>query len=271
VKNAFRIAADSIRALLHQRLLLALMLVTLGMTVIASISLGNTQQRIRAQFEAEPGPTPMPGMEKMSELDQKRMRERLETTGSMFQAFFYMTASFCGAVVALFIFCTAVASEIRRGTIRVTLTKPVSRTQFLLGKYLGGVAVMLTYWVLMSAALVLFTRSQQSELSPAVPFAPWLMFCQHLMLGSVGLLLSLYLHPLLAGVVAFFASASFLSPPNPLFFLLPSYNRFDLFGDILTGALVRGRDVVLLSLYALDFTAIMLLLAVWRFRRKELV
>jgi ABC-type transport system involved in multi-copper enzyme maturation permease subunit len=164
-----------------------------------------------------------------------------------------------------------VASEIRRGTIRVTLTKPVSRTQFLLGKYLGGVAVMLTYWLVMTAAIVFFARSQRSDLAPAVAFAPWLMFCKHLMLGSVGLLLSLYLHPLLAGVLAFFASASFLSAPNPLYFILPSYDRFSLFGDILMGSLIGPRDVGLLSLYALDFTAIMLLLSLWRFQTKELV
>jgi hypothetical protein len=34
---------------------------------------------------------------------------------------------------------------------------------------------------------------------------------------------------------------------------------------------MRPRDVAMLSLYALDFTAIMLLLALWRFRSKELV
>ncbi len=130
---------------------------------------------------------------------------------------------------------------------------------------------MLAYWTLMSIAIVLFARSEQSELSPAVPFAPWLMLCKQLMLGSVGMLLSLFVHPLLAGVLAFFASSSFLSPRNPLYFVLPSYDRFSLFGDILLGSLVRPQDVILLTLYALDFTAIMILLSLWRFRTKELI
>jgi len=270
MKTAFRIAVDSIRALLHQRLLLALMLLTLGMTVVASISLSAMKAQIASQYEKDPD-KPMPGTEKMSEADRKQMREAMESAGTMFQAFFYGAASFAGSVIALFIFCNAVASEIRRGTIRVTLTKPVSRTQFLLGKYLGGVAVMLTYWLVMTAAIVFFARSQRSDLAPAVAFAPWLMLCKHLMLGSVGMLLSLYLHPLLAGVLAFFASSSFLSAPNPLYFILPSYDRFSLFGDILVGSLIGPRDVGLLSLYALDFTAIMLLLSLWRFQTKELV
>jgi ABC-type transport system involved in multi-copper enzyme maturation permease subunit len=270
VRTALLIAADSVRALLHQRLLLALMLLTVGLTVIASVSLSAMQRQIAAQYEQD-SDKPLPGTEKMSEQERKQMREAMESAGSMFQGLFFVAASFGGTVIALFIFCNAVSSEIRRGTIKVTLTKPVSRTQFLLGKYLGGVAVMLFYWSAMSAAIVFFARSQQTELAPAAAYAPWLMLWTHLMLGSVGMLLSLYMHPLLAGVLAFFASASFLNPPNPLYFLLPSYDRFNLFGEIVLGTLVRPRDVALLSLYALDVTTILLLLSLWRFRTKELV
>jgi len=271
MKNALRIAVDSIRALLHQWTLLALVLVTLGMTSIASIALGVAQRNILARFDREPRERAAPELEGMSEADRKRMSEGMELAGSTFHALFHGAASFAGEVVSLFIFCTAVASEIRRGTIRVSLTKRVSRTEFLLGKYMGGVVVMLTYWVLMSAAIVFVAQTRQSQLSPAAPFAPFLMLCQHLMVGSVGLLLSLYVHPLVAGVVAFFASASFLSPPNPLYFILPSYDRFNLFWDLIMGSLFSPKDAVLLSLYALDFTVIMLLLAIWRFRNKELI
>jgi hypothetical protein len=37
------------------------------------------------------------------------------------------------------------------------------------------------------------------------------------------------------------------------------------------GTLVSGKDVLVLSLYAVDFVILMLIFALWRFRTKELV
>jgi Cu-processing system permease protein len=189
----------------------------------------------------------------------------------MFQAAFYQVASFGGSLVSLFIFSMAVAGEIRRGTIRITLTKPVSRTQYILGKYLGGIVVMAGYACIASAAIILFAKFGDLELSPAMKFAPWLMFCRQLMLGSLTMLLSLFVHPFVGAVLAFFAGNGFYGKFNPLFYLLPSYGAFNLFGQMLEGTLVSGKDVLLLTLYAFDFVVLMLVLALWRFRTKELV
>ena len=95
------------------------------------------------------------------------------------------------------------------------------------------------------------------------------MFCQILVVGSVGMLLSLLIHPLLAGVAAFFASASLLSSPNPLYFILPSYDRFNVTHSIWTGEMIALEDVLLLTAYAVDVAAIMVLLALWLFRTRE--
>jgi hypothetical protein len=54
-------------------------------------------------------------------------------------------------------------------------------------------------------------------------------------------------------------------------FVLPSYSEFGVFFDVLRSTLVDCNDVALLSLYAFDFVATMLLLAIWRFRTKELL
>ena len=40
---------------------------------------------------------------------------------------------------------------------------------------------------------------------------------------------------------------------------------------MLQGSLMSGTDVLLLSLYALDFVVLILVMALWRFRTKELV
>ena len=270
--TTFLIAIDGVRALIHQRLLVGLMLASLALTIAFSVFLNSVRDNVAESFSEERlAAESSKRSERMSESDRRKLREQMEAVSSGFQAGFYGVTSFGGSIVALFIFSTAVVSEIRRGTIRLTLSKPVSRTQFLLGKYLGGVAVMAGYALIASLAIFAFAQTQGLELNPAIKWSPWLMFCEQLMLGSLALLLSLFVHPIIASVLAFLAGNGFYSPPNPLYFILPSYSDFGVFFDVLQGRLVDWKDVALLSLYAFDFVAIMLLLAIWRFRTKELV
>jgi ABC-type transport system involved in multi-copper enzyme maturation permease subunit len=269
MKVVFLIARDSIRGLLHQRLLIGLMLVSLAMTVFFSAIMGRTRENISSQFDISSAETNSPVFQKMSDEDRKRMNEAMEQGASAIQGFFYAASSFGGSLVALLIFSTAVASEVRRGTIRLTLSKPVSRVQYLLGKYLGGVVVMAGYALIASLAVLLFSASAKVELSPVLKYAPWLMFCRQLMLGSLAMLFSLFVHPAIGSVLAFFAGNGLCSPPNPFYYLLPSYAPFNVFVAILQGSIMKGSDVFLLTLYAFDFIVVMLLLALWRFQKKE--
>jgi len=271
VPTLLLVAADSVRSLLHQRLLLGLMLASLAVTAIFSTLLIKERAARRQQFTAEAVANSPTGAAKLSKEDQQKLAEQMGQMASIFEAGFYQVASFGGSLVALFIFSTAVATEIRRGTIRITMTKPVSRSQYLLGKYLGGVAVMAGYALISGAAIALFGKFGGVQLSPAIKYAPWLMFCRQLMLGSLAMLLSLYLHPFLGAVLAFLAGNGLYSPHDPLFYIFPSYSVFNVFGQVLQGTLLNGKDIVLLTLYAGDFVIVMLLLALWRFRTKEIV
>jgi ABC-type transport system involved in multi-copper enzyme maturation permease subunit len=213
--------------------------------------------------------TNSPFFQKMNEEDRKKMHEAMEQGESAIEGFFYAATSFGGSLVSLMIFSTAVTSEIRRGTIRLTLAKPISRTQFLLGKFLGGVAVMAGYAALATLAVLLFSTTSNIELSPVMKYAPWLMFCRQLMLGSLAMLLSLFVHPAIACGLAFFAGNGLYSNGNPLYYLLPSYAPFNVFAEIIQGSILRGTDVLYLTLYAFDFVGLALLLAAWRFRARE--
>lgn len=261
------IAGDTVRGLLHQRLLVALMLLVLGLTAIFSVLATKSKDQIleMAELSAEVEGT---------DLDEEQLeqaRRSMDAMGSFFLGALYWFTALGGSLVALHICCTAVAKDSRRGTIPIILAKPVSRTQFLLGKYCGAISVLFAYSVLIAVALIAFTYANQLDMNVAARYAPWLMFCQSLMVGSVGLLLSLFIHPLIAAIVALFASSWFFSPPNPLYFILPSYDRFNVFMLIADGTLITLEDVAILTLYAFDVTAIFLLLALWRFRSKEVL
>jgi ABC-type transport system involved in multi-copper enzyme maturation permease subunit len=272
VKAILLIAGDGIRAAIHQRVLVGLMLAALALTIAFSAFVNSARTSVTGSIGANRiTADSFAAKERPSESGARRTGAEMDMLSATFQAGFYGVTSFAGSLVALFMFSTAVASEIRKGTIRLTLSKPVSRTQFLLGKYLGCVAVMASYALITGVAMFAFAKIQGFALNPAFMWSPWLMFCQQLMLGSLAMLLSLLVHPVIASVLAFFAGNGFYAPPNPLYFILPSYSEFSVFSDVLQGALVDWRHVALLTLYAFDFVAIMLLLALWRFRTKELV
>src|SRR5262249_22654452 len=170
------IAADSIRGLLHKRLLLGLMIATVALTVAISSMFSDMRENMTENFAERIATQSNRDGNQMTEPERRQLREAMEGASFGFQTMFYFVASFGGSLVALFIFGTAVSSEIRSGTIRITLAKPVSRTQFLLGKYAGAVAVMAAYTAIASGAMLAFTHVHQLGLSPALAYAPWLMF-----------------------------------------------------------------------------------------------
>ncbi len=261
------IAGDSIRALLHRRLLVALMLVMLGITVVFSQLLGQMQDRLLRS--AEQAAEAADGGLNAEQAEQ--IREGMDVAGSAFMAGFYGLTAFGCTLVALFICSMAVSSDIRQGTIYAVLSKPVSRAQFLLGKYCGALVVLGGYAAIAGIAMAIFAHTNELDLNVAARYAPWLMFCQSLMLGSLALLLSLWIHPVIAAVIAYFASASFLASPNPLYFILPSPDRFNVAMLIMQGRLIASEDVMMLTLYAFDVAAILILLALWRFRSRDLL
>ena len=261
------IAGDSLRNLLHQRLLLALVLGTLGLSAAASLAANYATDMVvqasEGASEANEG--------ELDEAQLEQMRRQMESTATMVLGGFCWFAALAGSLLTLFICSTAVAGDLRRGTIRMILSRPVSRTQFLLGRFCGAAAVMLAWSVLSAAAFAVYSYGQGLDLKLSLAYAPWLMLCQNLMLGSAALLLSLLVHPAIAGVAAFFASATYFSPPNPLYYILPSYDRFNLFTLFWQRRMIGLEEISILTLYALDVTVIFLLLAWWRFRSRDLL
>ena len=298
MRTVLLIAADSIRALLHRRLLLALMLVVLIVTVL--LSLGLTQaSRTMMQASHSPSAAELAEQEitdarpdaqavqeaieqaqaEMDEEQREEMRQSMQTLGSQVLRTFYGFTTFGGMLVALFIGATAVSTDVRSGAITMVLSKPVARWQFLLGKYAGAMAVLLAYSVLIGIAMTIFTQIHQLDSVPAIRYAPWLIFCQILMFGSLALVLSMLMHPAFAGILAFFMQADYLTallrPENPFYylhFLLPTYGPFNVSGQFAgSGTLLGWDEVGILTVYALDLTVIYLLLAMWRFRSRAVV
>ncbi len=174
--------------------------------------------------------------------------------------------SFGGGLLALVLFCSGIASEIDDRTVRMLLSRPLSRADFLLGRCLGAALVLGAYWTLADATLCACGAVHWIAAS-ALGYVPWLGFCGSLLLGTLGLVLSLFIRPSLAGVLTWWVSTTSFRWLPPVYAIVPSFQPFN---AAVTGEPIGGWDTVFASLYAVDVIAILIGLALYRFSRLDL-
>jgi ABC-type transport system involved in multi-copper enzyme maturation permease subunit len=205
-----------------------------------------------------------------------------------------------GLLIAVFIGIGLVSKEVDRRSIYALLTKPVSRTAFIAGKFAGLVLTLAVNITAMTMALyaVLYymdlTASEAVRASwPAPPMDPRLLVAIGLILAelvvvtAVALLFSTFSSPLLATMltlglwVAGHFNADLRNFENVvdapavvwlakvLYYGLPNLAPFDVKAEIVHGFPVTARHVLLTLLYAAVYAGAVLTAAVAIFRRRD--
>ncbi len=111
----------------------------------------------------------------------------------------YFVLQGTSVLIAIVLAVYMIPNEIERRTIYVILSKPVTRWQFLLGKYLGAVfAVGLMMGLMTIVALVLFWISQRPDAGRLAQLAqgPFMFFVQMCLLAAVTIFFSTFVSPL---------------------------------------------------------------------------
>jgi ABC-type transport system involved in multi-copper enzyme maturation permease subunit len=100
------------------------------------------------------------------------------------------------AMVATFVGAAMVGKEFERRTIYVALSRPISRLQFIAGKFLGLSAVLLVNWVLLVAMLLailsMIREGFVANVSSALIWGLVLIYFQSCMLAAVAVLFSTF-------------------------------------------------------------------------------
>ncbi len=97
---------------------------------------------------------------------------------------------FFGMLIAIFIGVRLITDEIEKQTIHTLLAKPVTRAQFLLGKFFGGVATVFTNVALMGLAFVIvysIKAPQFREVAPGQGATVSMEFMASNILKAIGL------------------------------------------------------------------------------------
>jgi len=214
--------------------------------------------------ESEASGTPQSEAEKKKSRDAEAMLAQMH---SFQQAAFLAAASFGGSMVALLLCSTVFAAPLRRGETRIILSRPVSRAAYLLGRYLGAMVGLAAYWLVMSAAFMLFFRSAGADVPRWLGYAPLLLFCKGVMVGSIALAMSAVVRPPFAAAIAFFGSSDWVSSRGILYWILPGDDRLNLWSQLFHGSVVAARDVLLAVAYALTVAVVAVGYALFRFQK----
>ena len=205
-----------------------------------------------------------------------------------------------GLFIAVFIGIGLVSKEVEKKSVFGMLSKPISRSQFILGKYAGLVMTLAVNLGVMTVAYygVLFymdmtatpgTRAgwPMPAMDPRLLIAIGLIFAELMLVTALALFFSTYSSPLLATLltIALWVAGHFnadlrnfeavISSPaaaalaRGVYYVLPNLAPFDVKAEVVYGMPVAIRHVLYTLAYAGVYIAALLTAAIAIFRRRD--
>jgi ABC-type transport system involved in multi-copper enzyme maturation permease subunit len=192
-----------------------------------------------------------------------------------------------GAAIAIFVGIGLIHREVERRTIYTILSKPISRAEFLLGKYLGLVATIWLQVAIMGIAFVIVSLLAGAPLTVQHAMALGLTAVELALLVAMATLFSSFTTPMLAALFtvglyvlghlsrdlrdlgASSDVASVRMAAGALHRMLPDLESFNLTTQALHALPVPGSEVLFATLYGAGYSALLLLLAVVVFERRD--
>lgn len=194
---------------------------------------------------------------------------------------------FFGTLVALFLGADLVSRDIERRTLHLLIVKPLTRTEFIVGRYLGLCLTILTSVVLMATGIALALLTAHGSFSRGLGAATFSIFLQLCLTGAISTFLSATAsRPLallgatilcvLGRVTDVLRNASLILEGFPdwlgkaLYAGLPNLLSFDLKTRAIYGDPIPGSLLLYLAFYALAYITALLALGALAFERRDL-
>ena len=195
-----------------------------------------------------------------------------------------------GMLMAIFIGIGLVSKEIERRTIYVILSKPVPRAEFIVGKYLGLLLILLVNTSIMTAGLylALFYQKRSFELQDLLPLgAIYFILLELAIVVGLALFFSCISTPVLSAVYTFclFVIGNFLSDvrwfgqesaspvlrrlTDLVYYLLPNFSNFNVIGQVSHGQSIPSYLWISNSCYALLYITVLVSATILIFEERE--
>ena len=193
-----------------------------------------------------------------------------------------------GLLVVVFVGSGMVRKEMDKGTIVTILAKPVSRREYLLGKFLGLNLTLTAMLAIMAVLFAVMLAVAPGEFSPRFLGAVYLTFLELTLINAVAVFFSTCVSSILAAV---FTLGAFIvghlsesirefgqlqdAPMQErisdlVYRLVPNLEVFNVRGAVVHGDPVTWAHLGWATIYGLGWTGLLLILAGSVFSRREL-
>ena len=193
-----------------------------------------------------------------------------------------------GTFIAIFVGVGLVSKEIERRSLFPLLAKPVSRDEFLIGKFLGLGFTLFVNVAVMAAGLYLTLLANGRAADPHLLKAVYAILLGLLLTVAIAMALSVFTSTILASVgtvcLAVVGRVSDVlqhveqvapgAPPalvQGLYLALPNFRNFDFKNAVVYGDPVPAADLLWVTAYAVVYIGVALGLALVMFRRRDFV
>ena len=208
--------------------------------------------------------------------------------------------SIFGLFIAIFIGIGLVSKEVERRSIYALLSKPVSRAQFIAGKYAGLVLTLAVNVTVMAAALyIILAYMVWSEpptiragwdapgTDPALLKAFFLIFIELMLITAIALFFSTFSTPILSAALTFgfYVAGHFNADlknfdrvvdskaaallARGVYHVLPDLSAFDVKTEVVHGLPVTVGYLASTTAYGLVYVTALLLIATFIFSRRD--
>lgn len=195
---------------------------------------------------------------------------------------------FFSMLIAVMMSMLLVSREVDSRTVFNVLAKPVRRWQFLLGKYLGLVAIVATNLVFVTVVLSVMVVIYERQFDPMLFFAAFMTLLEMLVLAAFAILFAVLTKPILGSLMTLgvfvvghmSADLWLLTKQLPgtlarnviavVYYIVPNLERFNFRAEVVHDLPIPMAAVSWAVVYALAFAGVVLFLANLRFRTKDL-
>ncbi|MCC0177106.1 ABC transporter permease [Waterburya agarophytonicola K14] len=191
-------------------------------------------------------------------------------------------------IVAIFVGTALINKEIEKRTLLMLIPKPISRAELILGKHLGLTAVLaVTVTIMMGIYLAMLSFSEITYPVGALAIAAVYLLLELSLIVAVAILFGVFTSSILATLLSFGVylmghfsedlvelgklskNASIESLTTSLYLVLPNLSRLDLKNEAVYGLLPSSTELLNHALYGTLYTALLLIISMMVFARKE--
>jgi ABC-type transport system involved in multi-copper enzyme maturation permease subunit len=181
-----------------------------------------------------------------------------------------------GVIIAIFVGIGLVSKEIERRTIYTILARPITRTEFILGKYAGLGCVMMVNLAIMVAMFLLTVVLSGNPIHGSLFQAIQLILVETLLVTALAMFFSTFSSPTLSAImtIGFYVIGHLTTDlkgiaeksQNPvsetimsgLYYLCPNLEWLNIKGQAARGVMVTGEYQLAATVYGLLYASLLL-------------